>query len=480
MAQMISPGRETPSAGATRARAGERGFTIFEVLMTALLLMLIASATATALIATGVSSADERHRSQASGVAEQDQERLRGLSSTQLTGLNQNRVVALDGTSYQVNSTATFLSSSGGATCGSPGSGAAAYYRIVSTVNWAANQTAAGVNRQPPVVEESVITPPAGGILLAQVQDQTGAGLSGVSVAASGPDYASGSTDSSGCTYLADLQAGTYTLTFTDAGYVDVNGNASPLTGSATVTATGTSRPSTNPVVMGLAGQLNANFTATGNSGNLTGQQANALSWFGNGTSSRMSEYLTNTPASTPATVIPASGTVALFPFEFAGPSYAGNYQVWSGPCQQMEPPANYDKVSVAPGSSQTAAVQEPALDVIVQNSGTRVAPAHVKLSFASTSGTTCSATWSAPIAADAATNVNGSLASPGQPFATTATTGATASASGYTGTYTVCADASISGTVRKVSVSNVTNSNFAAPTVVTINILSSSTKASC
>jgi hypothetical protein len=473
---------DPPSVPSRRSSAArETGFTVIEVLMTALLVALIAAASATALIATAYTRADERHRTQAGEIAEQDQERMRGLSAEQLNGLSQNRVVTLDGTAYQVNSTATFLNSSGGTSCGSPGSGATAYFKVVSTVNWTANVVpGSGANREPPIVAESVITPPVGGTLLAQVEDQTDSGLSGVTVTASGPDYASGTTDSTGCTELAALGAGSYSLTFTAAGYVDPNGDPSPLTGSATVTATGTSRPSTNPVIMGLAGTLSAKFTAAGNAGNLSGQQANALSWFGNGTSSRMSEYATNTPASTPATLIPASGTIALFPFTFTGPSYASNYQVWAGPCQQMEPPAGIDKVTVSPGSSQVASVQEPALDIVVENTGSRIAPAAVSLSFQSTSGTACNTLWYPPIASDAGTDANGSLASPGQPFATTATTGSTASASGYTGTYQICADASISGKTRDVTVSSVTNTNFATPTVVTINITSSSPRGSC
>ena len=145
-----------------------------------------------------------------------------------------------------------------------------------------------------------------------------------------------------------------------------------------------------------------------------------------------------------------------------------------------MEPPAGIDKITVSPGSSQTASVQEPALDIVVEDLGVRTKPAAISLSFQSTSGTTCDNTWYPPIASDAATDANGSLASPGQPFAGTATTGSTASASGYTGTYQVCADASILGITRKVTVSNLTNTNFTTPTVLTINLTATAQLGSC
>ncbi len=486
----VPGGRVAPEPVSPLLRArSEAGFTLIEVLVTALLVGLIASAVAIGLIAATVASSNQRHRAQAGQVAEQDQQRLRGLSAEQLNGLNQNRVVTLDGTAYQVNSTATFLNSSGTGSCGAPGAGAAAYFRVVSTVNWNANLVpGTGANREPPVVAESVITPPAGGTLLAQVVDQTGAGLPGVSVAASGPSYESGSTDSGGCTELAGLTAGSYTASFSDPGYVDPTGNPSP-TSAATVTATGTSRPTSNPVTLGLAGSINANFTAAGAAGNLSGQVANAIAWFGNGTSSRMSGDKTSPSAcasqpatcTAPATLIPAApNLVTLFPFEFTGPSYSGNYQVWAGPCEQMEPPATVDKFTVAPGSSQTLSVQEPALEIVGEVIGARVAPSSVSLSFHSTSGTSCNTTWYPAIASDAAIDVNGVLASAGQPFATTATTGSTASASGYTGTYTVCVSAPVVGTTRRATVANVTNNNFTVPTVVTANVTGSSPQGSC
>lgn len=97
----------------------------------------------------------------------------------------------------------------------------------------------------------------------------------------------------------------------------------------------------------------------------------------------------------------------------------------------------------------------------------TRVAPAHVKLSYSSSSGPYCSDSWYVPVASDAATDANGSLANVGQPFATTSTSGSTASGSGYTSSYAVCAD--YNGYENFAT--SVTNSNFVSPTTVTIQI---------
>jgi hypothetical protein len=138
---------------------------------------------------------------------------------------------------------------------------------------------------------------------------------------------------------------------------------------------------------------------------------------------------------------------------------------------------------SVAPGSSQTASVAEPALDVTVTYGGAAVVPAAVKLSFASTSGTSCTDSWYPTVNSNAVTAGN-ALLYPGQPFASTATSGSTESASGYQGSYTVCADyaqgSGSSTTYREHSATSVTNTNFAAPTTVNVPITSSSTTGQC
>ncbi len=452
----------------------EHGFGLVEVLASALMVALIATAVTTALISGADTSADQQARARAAALAQLDQERMKGLSAVQLTALapaagqtcGQSRTVTLGGISYTICSTANFLNSTGGSACGSTGAGAAAYYEVISSVNWTSN-------KRTPVVAESQITPPAGGTLLTQTEDQTGAALAGVNVTAtpvSGTGTAgsaTGSTDSAGCAIFGGLDSGDYTLALTDAGYVtpqDVPAN--PLDISATVTSTGTATPSSgNPIMLGLAGTFNANFwgaTASGQSsttsGVYTSQPMDAVSWYGVGSANSMSTYEcllasgTTCPASSSSTqstgtTIPSTGTETLFPFAFLGPpvTYTDNYHLWAGPCRQMEPPSGVDSFSVSPGSSQTFAIQEPTMNVAVAfNNGTttsQVAPAHIMMKFASTSGTSCTDKWSTPVSSTAATAGNNALANPAQPFASTATSGSNESASTQTGTLTMCAD---------------------------------------
>jgi prepilin-type N-terminal cleavage/methylation domain-containing protein len=467
-------------ARSRQGRESEAGFTLIEVLISATIVALIAGAVATGLIANAYVSADQRRHSQADQLAQQDQERLKGLSSKQLFGLNQNWSVTLGGTTYNGTSQATFLSSSAASSCSPAGNGAASYYNVISTVTWAAN-------RRAPIKEESIITPPAGGALLTQVKDQLLNPVQGVTVSASGPDFESATTDSLGCTIFGGLPTGTYTVSLgLPAGWVDQDGDPTP-TKQADVTGTGTSTPQGgNPLHAALAGTINANFTTVANTGTvanpvygtITGQRAHSLSWWGSGATFSMSKYQTALPTSAPAALIPASGTLQLFPFALTAPTYyTNNYQVWSGKCRQMQPPSGIDTASVPPGSNQTVTVQEPALDVFVNLSGSRIAPDNVLITFNSTSGAVaCSDSWRPPVALNAASNVNGVLSYPGQPFASQ-TTGSTGSGSGDTGYITVCADVLSSNKVYSATSAPMSNANFTQPTPVTLNLTQTGTR---
>jgi Tfp pilus assembly protein PilE len=462
-----------------KRRCGEqRGFLLIEVMVTAVIVAAIAAMLAVVLIEAAHGSGVQRVRAQASEVAQQDQDRLRGFSALQLQALAsspQSRTVTLDSYTFTVVSSAKFVSQTGSAACLA---GSGAYWQVDSNVNWSSNTGAA-------IVADSIVTPPASGTLLVKTVDQTGTALPGVNVTATGPDYGSGTTDASGCVTFAGLETGSFSLSTTKPGYVDPNGNASPPGLGATVSGSGTSYPTSTPVMLGLAGNLSAVFTtqATGGSvscppsnGLCTGQQSDYLSWLGSGSSTTMSQP-GRSGTGTLASTLPASGTVPLFPFYSTTNGYNSNYQAWAGGCVQMQPPSGVNTLSAAPGSSLTGTpVREPALNVVVDDGnapppappGTplQIAPAHLRLTFVSTSGPPCSDSWYAAVAGDAATDVNGALAYPGQPFASTATSGPAESASTYTGQYTVCADYN-----SHFATATTQNNNFTTPTPVKINI---------
>ena len=394
----VAPRDRGPIAASLRARAAdERGISLVEVLVSALIVALIATAVAVALIAGADTDADQRYRSQAAELAQQDQERLKGLSALQLTDLappnQETRTVTLNGIPYQITSTANFLNSTGGAACGSTGAGAAAYYQVISQVTW-------GINHRGPVTSQSLITPPAGGTLLTDVEDQTGAPLPGVSVERPpAPTRRRRTTDSSG---LRDLlrprprrlharahrrrvrrsrrRSGESAQRLGD-GHQHRHGDAERRQPDHPRDWPGRSTPTSPPTV-----------------GTLTGQQADAVSWYGAGTSDSMSIYKYQRYGASAPTDVPCHvhhrvlrrarvdsrrpARSPLFPFEFTGPSYTGNYAVWAGPCRQEAATGRHRHFSPCrPGRVRPSRFRSRRSTSSSPTTERRVAPAHIKMS---------------------------------------------------------------------------------------------------
>ncbi len=473
----------------------QHGFTLIEVLVSALIVTLIAGAVAGGLMANIKATGDQHRRTEAQALAEQDQERLKGLSAQQLDNLSQTYTTTQDNNKFTVSSQAWYLSSTNGAACTSSGGAGATYFKTISTVTW----TDPSGTAQTLATDESVITPPAGGSILAQFHDQTTAPLSGVNVAASGPESDAATSDGNGCTIFTGLESGNYNLTFTDNGYVDPNGNASPLTDTATVASTGIATPSKgNPIEMGLGGGITANFAIDGTTTppNFASPE---LSWYGSGGGYSMSSYRTNDPAGTssytslPTTTVAAANQAnavagGLFPFASLNPtSYTNNYQLWAGKCRQEQPPAGTDVASVTPGFTGSMSVTAPAVAVSVTfksktGSITQVAPTHVKTLFQDGgTGTPCTDSWG-PFSAinPPAAGANRVSTSPltylyAAPFASNTTSGSNASASGQTGTAQVCADYTTGGSTYKQTSTAFTD-QYGTTTPVSIQIAYSST----
>ena len=461
-ARALSPTQDPPAPRRRFALTRDGGFTLIEVLVSALLVALISAAAAKALITTSHTSADQRLRSQADGLATQDQERLRGLSDSQLLNLSQSRPSTVNGTSFTVQSTSTYEDTAGATSCHST---AAAYYHIVSTVSWTegfSNQTAS-------IQEESLLSRPVAGDLLTQVTDQTGAAIQNVTVTTTGPGTSSSAgplaqtseTDSNGCVMFAGLTPpGLYTVGLSYNNYVDPSGNAAP-TGSATVTSTGLAvQPNNGVFHLGNPGTIVGTFK-TAATGGYTGE-ADGISWMGSKGSIPMPNVRTY-PTLPPGSESTGYTTQSLFPFASVSPiDYTGNYTVWGGRCAGQAPPAttNQDQFTVTPGSIGTArTIVEPLLsmgNISYKSSSTgspqTQSPAHVKLTYRDA---TCTDSWT-PALASSMSASTGWFQNPGQPYAPS-------------GTLTVCADynTSSSGTAYWKNTVTTSNMDFSAANVI-------------
>lgn len=446
-----------PRAGAPARLGDEDGLTLIEVVVTALMVGLI-SLSLVGLDAAGRAAADQSRRAQAFQVAQADQERIKGLSADQIATLNQTRTVTLDGVAFTVTSTGQFISESAGSASCSSTAAAADLGKVISTVDWTGNQRA-------DIVIQSVVTPRAGGSLLAQTVNQNNAALPGVRVNVAGADQSTdavrrfGITDSLGCTIFGTLLVGDYTVSPVLAGYVDFDGDSTP---TATVTTTA-GNTTTQKFTMGQAGAISANFSSTIGSTTYTGQRSPALTW-------------RNTSMATDGVLAPASPaasittTQTLFPFNTTTPS--GPYTVWAGKCTVQPTPV---AVSVIPGATVNltgaTAVKMPAMVVGVTHNSVAVKPAHIELTDS------CGNNWQPSIRSEATMPSptgwigSGTTPMPGQPY----------------GTYSICADykfqsgsSSSSANFKKVTMTNRPNTSFTAANSTTVAIVTGSTVGFC
>jgi Tfp pilus assembly protein PilV len=192
---------------------------MIEVLVSTLLVGLIVLGTFSGFDAAGRASAEERAHAQATVLAQQDQERLRGLTAAELSAFGTSASVyekTEGATKFKITSTAQpVASSSEQFTCGT--SSTADYLQTTSSVTWAAR------GKHAPVTQSSIVSAPTNGGLLVEVLEQNAKGLEGATVNATGANAQT--TPASGCVIFGSLTSGTVTVTAEDAGDVDPSGN---------------------------------------------------------------------------------------------------------------------------------------------------------------------------------------------------------------------------------------------------------------
>jgi Tfp pilus assembly protein PilV len=344
MSALPNPVRESIAVRwiASRLRHEQRGLTIVEVLVSAVLVVGIAGGALGSLAASTRTSAEQRHRAQAHGVAQEDQARLRAKRVSVLANLEETRTVTVDETPYTVASEGNFVTDATGTASCQEGVASADYIEIVSTVSWPS------MGSRPPAQIRSIVAPPNGsvspshGALAVGVVDGQGNGVPGVGLSGSGAGSFNGSTGANGCAIFGDLPEGTYTLTPSGEGLVDVNGEP-PAPQTTSVVGL-----STNTLILqyGGPGSIPVEFTTRVN-GELVPSRADTIVAFNTG----MSIPKTFGEIGTPATTITAE---SLFPF-------ASPYTVYAGACSGNNP--NPTGESDPPGAPAIANVTIPLAD---------------------------------------------------------------------------------------------------------------------
>jgi Tfp pilus assembly protein PilV len=389
----------------TNQIANEQGSVLIEVLVSAIMLVITAVGVFSAFDAATRSSAEERHRAQADGLAQADLARLRTMRISALANLHQTKVVTIEKTPYTVESAAEFQTDKTGTASCKPGEASADYVEIRSTVTWPS------LGSRAPVVAQSLVAPPNGsvaassGSLAIQIVNAENAGIEGVGLTGSGAGAFNGFTGPNGCAIFGNLPHGEYTLTISGPSLVDPNGKPPQPQKTSVV------EESTNTLALQYdePGNVVAKFeTRVG--GKLVPSGADAVVAFNSG-------IPLPRVFGTPGTAQKEVTATPLFPF-------ASAYSVYAGTCAGNDPnkfseapPASVAvDALVSPGGSTPVTIELPALHLTAvsgidaANPGTPVQGATVKVT-----DTLCEE--GKPVVRTFTTNAEGGLPDPGLPY---------------------------------------------------------------
>lgn len=354
---------------------GEAGFTLIEVMTSAIMVVIISTGVFGAIQSMTKASAQERTRATAHALAQGDQSRMRNFKIADLANYSGSRDVVDGGTTFTVDSRTTFVSdATGTATC-EENSTSADYIRVTSTVTWPT------LGSRPPVVLQSTIAPPNGsiaadaGALAVRVEDATGAGLAGIGISGTGAGGFSGQTNNNGCVIFGNLPAGNYDLVAATGGLVNRDGEAATAQTASVIPF------ATNVVVLQYdqPGSIGLDFTTFIN-GALQPSSADSVVVFNTGMSGPKVYGTVGSPQAN-MTISP------LFPFSSPNAAYAGTCEGNNpNPTAQEPPPASQASLLVPAGGTISGTIQLPALDIRVftgnnnSNPGVPLAGAQIKL----------------------------------------------------------------------------------------------------
>jgi Tfp pilus assembly protein PilV len=401
--------------------ASERGDSLIEVMIAAVLLALIVAGTLTGLDSTNRATALQRARSQADSLAEQTEEQLRSEPIKLLAELEAHpeiKSVTEGKTVYTVESKATYIDDSTGTTSCSSSSTKAQYLQTTSKVTWPSQGSSK------PVIESSIISPPPGAAMIVQVTE-SGTPIQGATVTATGPapelTTHTLETSENGCAILA-IQPGEYKINTSKSGYVDPNGYArteddSSVTRSVYIPAETTAKEG---YYLGRPGKLSVSFS---------GGEGDTFVAFNTG----MAKPISFGTVGSYTTTVPS--TITLYPF-------ATKYTVYAGTCEADKPSTlkSENEVVVPPASSAATTLTLPQLKLKIY-SGTTSSSELVTGASGSVTDEGCAAkrTFS---------TVGGALPHPGLPY----------------GNYALCVSASVGSPAKqhrytKAAINNSTSS---------------------
>ena len=370
-----------------RPRDREAGFALIEVIVSAAVLAMVALAVLAGIDASARSSGREKARAVMVSLAEQDQERLRGIPAKDVTNVGSPPAVTLNGATYTITSKAVYIDdATGGTDSCSNSKDVASYIRITSTV------TSTGFDSSAPVTISSLVEPPVSnvdagqGYLAVQVNDRNGNGVPGVSAHADGPSVRDAETNDAGCAVFGPVGVGSYDITFTKTGYVDDLGRSPGKLDDVAVTQ---DAKTVSAVKFDLAAPLSLTFeTSNPQTGaTITGSKVETVTTYDSEAPSVVT-YGSPSAASMVSTM-----TLNLFPFNTPYGS------IYSGACDDHDPLAvvgsNYysgyqGSFAATPGTPGSRTLHQPPLWLRLRKTSSSSTYASPTTSVALTATATC------------------------------------------------------------------------------------------
>lgn len=235
--------------------SNDEGLTLVEVIVALLIFSIVAVGVAYSLTSTLTLTRDGRSREVAANLAAEVIDSSRSIEDVftvqQLPVADQTRVI--DGVTYHLTRDAAWVTNNNAdAQCGAAGGtsagGSLEFKRVNVEVTW--DGMRAGTT---PVRSDTLIAPnsrindPTLGTIVVSVQSASGSGMQGITVTAA-PASVTGNTaaavtqtilptDIQGCSYVLKVVPGTYVVTITKTGYVDIDQNQNSANRTVSVTA---------------------------------------------------------------------------------------------------------------------------------------------------------------------------------------------------------------------------------------------------
>jgi Tfp pilus assembly protein PilV len=215
---MTSTRRSRPR-GLRDRLSGDGGFALIEVMVSAVLLLIIGTATLSIIDTSGRASSTTRQRAEAVGLAQQDQDAMRLMSLTALSNRNVTSTQTVGNTAFTIQSIGQWIRDATGVVVCNADASRVEYVKTTTKVSWLGHA---------PVVLESYVSPGVkavtNGAVLVKLHSDAGVGTPGIPVKIGN---LTATTDQGGCAAFENVTPGAASVGFdgTAGGYVDRNGN---------------------------------------------------------------------------------------------------------------------------------------------------------------------------------------------------------------------------------------------------------------